>query len=241
MKICLAQTRSYKGEIGKNIQNHINLINRALPYQPDMIVFPELSLTNYEPTLAANLSTTEKDPIFEPFQALAHHNKIIVSVGMPIHTQKGVHICMLSFQPDTVIHRYSKRILHEDELPYFVPSDDSPVVKTKSMTLGLGICYEALQQEHLDLIRKNQVDIFIASVSKPQASTTNAYQILSSFAREAVIPVLLVNTVGPCDNFMSAGLTAVWNPAGELLDQLNPQSQGLLIYDMACGEVEKEE
>ena len=52
MKICAAQTRPVKGNIQQNIENHKKLINLAVVNGADIIIFPELSITGYEPELA---------------------------------------------------------------------------------------------------------------------------------------------------------------------------------------------
>jgi predicted amidohydrolase len=41
MKICIAQTQSEKGNIQKNIKNHLRFIERAVKYKADLIIFPE--------------------------------------------------------------------------------------------------------------------------------------------------------------------------------------------------------
>lgn len=54
MKLCSAQIQPIKGDIDRNIQKHIFFINSAIENGADLIFFPELSLTGYEPTLAKN-------------------------------------------------------------------------------------------------------------------------------------------------------------------------------------------
>lgn len=56
MKICVAQTRPIKGEIDKNIEIHKKFIDLATSKGANMIFFPELSLTGYEPKLAKHLA-----------------------------------------------------------------------------------------------------------------------------------------------------------------------------------------
>ncbi|HYD91462.1 MAG TPA: nitrilase-related carbon-nitrogen hydrolase, partial [Flavobacterium sp.] len=58
MKIAIAQTRSEKGDITKNIDKHLRFTTSAIENSAALIVFPELSLTNYEPELAQALATT---------------------------------------------------------------------------------------------------------------------------------------------------------------------------------------
>jgi len=60
MKICIAQTTPIKGDIEKNIENHKKLIALSIQENADIIVFPELSLTGYEPKLVKELATTKE-------------------------------------------------------------------------------------------------------------------------------------------------------------------------------------
>ena len=64
MKICVAQTRPVKGNIQANIENHKKIISFALSHEADTIIFPELSLTGYEPGLSKELAI---DPAMQKF------------------------------------------------------------------------------------------------------------------------------------------------------------------------------
>lgn len=97
MKICVAQTRPFRGDIRKNIDSHIRLINIAVSYNTGLIVFPELSLTGYEPGLAEVLATNHQDTIFDPLQQISDNSKITICVGMPTKTGSGILISMSFF------------------------------------------------------------------------------------------------------------------------------------------------
>ena len=231
MKICIAQTKSEKGKIQANIKNHLELIEQAIKSNSDLIIFPELSITNYEPKLANQLATDIENSIFKPFQDLSDKNEITIGVGMPTKAIDGINISMLIFQPNNDRTIYSKRLLHSDELPYFVSSNNQPLLKIKGMKVALGICYETLQREHFVKAKENNIDIYIASVSKPDRGTNKAYLHFPSIAKEFKTPILMSNSVGYCDDFLSNGLSSIWNRKGELIGQLDKENQGLLIYD----------
>jgi len=61
MKIALAQLQSESGNIKANIKKHLDYIDKAAAAKADFIVFPELSLTNYEPHLARELAFKQND------------------------------------------------------------------------------------------------------------------------------------------------------------------------------------
>lgn len=232
MKICLAQIKSEKGNISKNIQNHLTFIECAIELNSDLIVFPELSITNYEPELANELATDINDDIFKPFQNLSDRSKITIGLGMPTKANDGINISMLIFQPNKKRIVYSKGLLHPDELPYFVSSNNQPFLRIKGKNVALGICYETLQRKHFVKAKSNNADLYIASVAKPNRGTDNAYLHFPSVAKEFEIPILMCNSIGYSDNFVANGLSSIWNKKGELLEQLDEDNQGLLIYDI---------
>lgn len=240
MKICLAQTKSERGNIQKNIQNHLKFIERAITLNADLIVFPELSITNYEPELANELATDAKDNIFIPFQNLSDLNQITIGIGMPTKATDGINISMLIFQPNKERIVYSKCLLHADELPYFVSSNKQPFLKIKGKKVALGICYETLQREHFIKAKELNADLYIASVAKPDKGTNKAYLHFSSIAKEFKTPILMSNCIGYTDNFLSNGLSAVWNEQGELIDHLDSKNQGIITYDTETKKVEIE-
>ena len=231
MKICIAPTQSLKGEIRENIKNHLQMIVNAVKSDADLIIFPELSITNYEPDLAKELATDIENILFDPFQELANKNGITIGIGMPTKTSDGINISMLIFQPNEPRIVYSKNILHTDELPYFTSGKNQELLNVNGKKIAIGICYETLQREHFIKAKENEAEFYIASVAKPDRGIDKAYIHFPEIAKEFKTPILMSNCIGYCDNFLSNGKTSIWNDNGELIGQLDVVSQGLLIYD----------
>ena len=112
MKVSIAQTKPIKGNIEKNLENHLKFIEKATQKQADIIVFPELSLTGYEPNLSRELATNKKDKRFEIFQEVSDTKKITICVGVPTKDKGNIFITMLIFRPDSEIIQYSKQHLY---------------------------------------------------------------------------------------------------------------------------------
>ncbi len=231
MKICIAQTQSVKGRVQENIQNHLHIIERAINLDTDLIIFPELSITGYEPNLAKELATDVENVIFTPFQALSDKNEITIGIGMPTNAIHGINISMLIFQPHKDRLVYSKQILHSDEFPYFIGGTHQTFLNIKEKKIAIGICYETLQREHFLNAQQNDADIYVASVAKPKVGIEKAYLYFPQIAKEFNTPILMCNSVGFCDNFRSLGQSAVWNKNGELMAKLDGENQGILIYN----------
>ncbi|MEO0732073.1 MAG: carbon-nitrogen hydrolase family protein [Bacteroidota bacterium] len=231
MKICLAQFRPAKGAINQNIERHQRVLTTAIRSGADLIIFPELSITGYEPTLAGQLACTVEDDRFTPFQTIADNAGVTIGVGMPTKAANGVHISMLFFQPHRERSYYAKQRLHPDEIPYFVGGKQPPFLLELEKKVAFGICYETLQRAHFVHAAANGADLFIASVAKPDRGVDKAYVHFPTMAQEFNLPILMVNSVGPSDDFVSNGKSAVWDTVGTQVAQLDDKNEGLLLYD----------
>lgn len=241
MKICLAQTQSEAGNIQENIANHLKFVERAIVYKADLIIFPELSITNYEPQLAKTLATKVEDNLFNPFQKLSNEHGVVICVGMPTNATNGINISLLIFQPNKERDVYSKQLLHQDEEPYFLAGYKQTMLTIKATQIALGICYETLQEDHFVNTIQKGVDIYIASVAKSKKGIEEASEFFSKMAKAHGLPIMMVNCIGACDDFVSAGQSVVWNAKGELVSQLDATNQGILIYDFETEWSEKEQ
>jgi predicted amidohydrolase len=231
MRLCLAQTRPFKGDIERNIQNHLRLIDVAISMSGDMIVFPELSLTGYEPTLAKNLATDRHDPRFKVFQQRSTDNRIIIGAGVPTKSTHGIHIAMMLFQPDNEVESYSKKYLHADEEPFFVSGENFSIINANDVTIAPAICYELSVPPHAQNAAAHKADIYLASVAKFTKGIEKATHRMSEVARTYSMTALMVNFIGECDGGQCAGKSSVWDNKGLLVSQLNEKDEGLLILD----------
>ena len=231
MKICVAQTKSDKGNIKTNIENHLRWIELAVSEKADLIVFPELSLTSYEPEIAEELAADQNDTRLDVFQEFSDTNRIVIGVGLPSKSEFGILISMVIFQPNQPRETYSKQKLHSDEKPYFIEGKEQIIFKIKDTKIAPAICYESLQPEHAEKANGMGAEIYLASVAKSQGGIEKAYEHFPKIADKYSMPVLMTNCIGFCDNFQSAGQTSVWDENGIIIGQLDSQNEGIIIYD----------
>lgn len=240
MKICIAQIRSIKGDILANIQKHKMMISLAATLEASAIFFSELSLTGYEPELAKDTATSQDDHRLEVFQKMSDTKKITIGLGLPTKTDLGVQISMIIFQPERTKITYSKQQLHSDELPYFVIGEKQIILTVDNIKIAPAICFESLQNDHSAYANKLCAEIYVASVAKSQRGIDKAMIHYPAIAKKYSMPVLMSNCVGYCDNFKSVGKSAVWNNQGELVEQLDDQTEGLLVFNTETEKVIKQ-
>ncbi len=240
MKICLAQTRSAKGDVESNIEHHQQIIRRAIDHEGDIIIFPELSITNYEPELAQELAVHLDDHRFDDFQEIADNQQVTIGIGVPLKADGGICISLMIFHPHWPRQIYSKKYLHSDEEPFFVPGNNSTNFLENSPNIALGICYELSVPAHAEGAFKSGAEIYLTSVAKSASGVEKASERLSEIAKKFSMLTLMVNNIGPSDNFIGAGQSAMWNRQGDLIGQLDDQHEGLLLIDLETYEITKE-
>ena len=69
MKLCAVQLASLKGDLPGNLQRHLVCIEQAAALGAELVVFPELSLTGYEPSVARQSALPVTSARLDPLQA----------------------------------------------------------------------------------------------------------------------------------------------------------------------------
>ena len=165
MKVCVVQTKPRKGDIQYNVASHKKLIRLANSKGADVIIFPELSITGYEPELANDLAIEPEDEILDDFQHISDSTSSTIGVGMPTKSKNGVCISMILFRPGKQRQVYSKKYLHKDEQPFFMSGEnDSAFILDTSFALA--ICYELSVPEHAHDAYNNGAKLYIVSAVK---------------------------------------------------------------------------
>jgi len=241
MKICIAQIKPIKGDISANINLHKKWIEHGVSQQADLICFPELSLTGYEPSLAKELATDQNDSRLDDFQKISDQYKIAICVGLPVKSSSKIFISMIIFQPNQARKTYTKQILHQDETLYFSKGCEQLIFIIKNKKIAPAICYESLQDEHVENAKKLGAEIYLASVAKSQNGIEKAFKYFPTIAKKYSMPVLMSNCIGYCDDFNGVGQSAVWDDDGLLKGKLSEDKEGILVYDADTGRISQKE
>jgi predicted amidohydrolase len=228
MKLAVAQTQPIKGNIAENLKNHCKMIEIAASKGANVLIFPELSLTGYEPELSKNLATNADDIHLEPLQQLSNNHGMVIGVGLPLNTEGGITISMVLFHPYKPRQVYSKKYLHSTEMPFFVSAQNDETF-IKDTKIALAICYELSVAEHAEAAYENGAEIYIASVVED--TIDKALIKLSNTAQKYDMTVLMANCVGQTGSYMCDGKSSIIDKKGEVLGQLDTENEGLLIWD----------
>lgn len=231
MKLAVAQVQAERGNIQLNIKKHLEMIDLAINQNVDLIAFPELSLTGYEPKMAKELALLTNDARLAVFQEKSDLHNITICVGSPLREAQNVEIGLIIFQPNSTRKSYAKQLLHEDELPYFKPGVNETIIQLNDVKIAPAICYESMQAAHVNKAIASSADYYLVSVAKDQEGMDSADQWFTKIALNSELCVLVANSIGPCEDFVSAGASSVWHSKNKNIQKMSCNTDGILIWD----------
>lgn len=196
-----------------------------------MVVFPELSLTGYEPYLAESLATNQDDTRLDEIQNLSDENKITIGVGLPTKKERNIFVSMIFFQPHKERITYSKQYLYPPEKSIFTAGKNSLILNFETEIVSPAICYEFHNEAHHEYASQNNATIYIASVLSSIGGIDAELEELSDIAKNRNLITFMANYAGKSGGYECAGKSSVWNEKGELIGQLGDKEEGLIIFD----------
>lgn len=211
MKLCAAQLCPTPGRIEENLRRHRELVAEAAASRADLILFPELSLTGYEPELADRLALHVDDERLAALQHLSDLHGLVIGAGLPVIAPGRPLIGLLFFRPNLPRRLYAKTMLYADEVPWFLAGTENIIIEAAGLRIAPAICFESLHTSHAERAAEMGADIYLAAVAKSAAGLTRAEAHYPMIAARHGMTVLMANCVGACDNFTAMGRSAAWN------------------------------
>jgi predicted amidohydrolase len=229
-KIAAAQVPSVRGDIDANIATHAAAIKAAAKQDVSVLVFPELSLTGYEPDLAAELAMTPDDGRLGLLAALARQNGIQAVVGAPLRgSGSKPNIGAILIDASGTTKGYRKMHLGTSERPWFEPGDQQLAFSTSGHKVGLAICADTSQPSHPRGYAENGADIYAAGVMLNAEWYQTDMPRLVGYAAQFRMLVVMANQAASVGSYASVGKSSVWAPGGALLVQAERTENALVI------------
>lgn len=230
LKIAVAQAPSIQGDVDANILLHAEFINIASAHGVAYLVFPELSLTGYEPELASALAFAVDDARLQPLVELAVANNMHIVVGAPIATDAKPSIGAFTISPRGSIETYAKMHLHPGEDRYFSAGRTHQVITVGGTKIANAICADTNHRSHAEGCAESGATIYIAGVLITARGYADDTQQLQAHARNLNMLVAMANHSQPSGGWKPIGKSAIWAPSG-LIAAANETSSALLIAE----------
>ena len=231
LTIAAAQSISIAGDLPANILRHQRFIQAAAEQGVQLLVFPELSLTGYEPDLAADLAIAPDAAVLQPLRELAREMAVTAVVGMPIrlNPEGPVLIGALVLAADGSLAVYSKQHLHPGEDRAFAAGNGGAPLTLDDTRVALAVCADFCHASHPAAAAADGAQVYAAGVLISPAGYGVDSALLQGYAATHSMLVLMANHGGATGGWESAGRSAVWTADGALLAAAPGVGDGLLI------------
>lgn len=217
----------------ENIAIHKRFISQAASAGIELLLFPELSLTGYRPSILPNILHNNLELAIQELRSYALDLGVDVLLGLPCwgpNTSKPVIAHQLLGLEG---FKHEKSLIHPDEEPFFSIGQANPMLEKNGYVFNVGICYESCQSEHWQTLKP--AGILLCPVAKDQAGMVRSKRHWIEIAAEKQSLMLICNATGNLEGFHASGGSMVIAPSGEVRYQAGICS-ALIILDLVSGE-----
>ncbi|MFG3345200.1 carbon-nitrogen hydrolase family protein [Streptomyces sp. NPDC048018] len=239
MIVAATQFTPVAGDIAANVRSIAATVRAAGAEGARLVVFAELALTGYEPSLvhrSPGLVLTEDDPRLEPVREACRAAGAAAVVNGPVRTPGGrPGITTLVVGPDgTLLTRYDKQHLYGIEAEVFAPGTADGRFTLDGLRFALATCYDNRFPELAERAAADSCGAYLASsvLSADNDSFATVYPVR---ARDFGLYVVLGNVLGRNEDGVGGGLAGAWGPDGTRLADAGPDRPGYVLVDVPDG------
>jgi NAD+ synthetase len=253
VKIALIQANPTIGDIEGNTARVLRGIEQAAVAGAQLVVFPEQTIIGYpakdlllrREVIDRNLAAVERIAAQARGMAvlLGYAERNARSFGRPLFNAAAL------LHEGRVLARWYKRLLPTydvfDEVRYFEPAGEQPVVELAGVKIGVTICEDMWSREEMlgqplyacdpirDLARAGAEVIFNISAS-PFFLGKHPVRValMAEHAARQRVPILFVNQVGGNDELIFDGSSSVVDAQGRLVGLARAFAEDLLLVDL---------
>ncbi|MGB7297281.1 MAG: nitrilase-related carbon-nitrogen hydrolase [Candidatus Aminicenantales bacterium] len=251
MKVALAQISPRLGDLRKNLDLHLEFIEKARRRKAGLIIFPELSLTGY--TLMDLVPDVAVEPARHPLfrKLVAASRSIDIVVGFLEEKEKGLFTNSAAYLAGGKISHLHRKVFLPtggmfEEAKFFGRGRNFRTFSTSFGKTGLMICRDFLSYGACYLLFADGVDILIVISAAPGRGMTEGDAFATSRMWElmgeaisffSTAFVLYCNRVGIEDGKMFAGGSFVFGPDGRRLAKAAEMEEELILADLRLGDI----
>ena len=253
LRVAIAQVDPAVGDIRKNVDLHVRVIERAIRAKAGLIVFPELSLTGY--SLRDLVWDVAVDPTREKALDPLRRQSRRISIALGL-VENGGDFGMYNagvFLEDGNVRHIHRKVYPPtygmfEEGRYFSPGTAVRAFDSKHGRFGLAVCEDFWHLSVPYLLALDGAEALISLTASPtrlggptdEMSNANVnLEHLRSYARLLSTYVLFANRVGIEDGVNFWGGSALIDPFGQTLAQARFFVEDLIVGTLDSNEIRR--
>ncbi len=234
--IAAAQATSIGGDIAANVAEYSRFIAAAGDLGVQLLVFPELSLTGYEPAIARARTLAPDDTRLDPLRDLAAGLRMAVVAGAPIPSENGrCRLAAFAFLPDGSVSTYTKQHLHSGEEVFFEPGGGGDLLRVGGEAVALAICADASHPRHAARAASRGASVYAAGVLITEKGYAADAALLERYATRHSMTVMMANYAAQTGGWYPAGKSAIWCAGGQRVVAAEGTEQALIVATRESG------
>ena len=246
LRVAAVQDGSVDGDVPANVERHVSWIERAADDGASLAVFPELSVTGYDPDLIDlhRMRVDATDARLDPIRAACRRRRLHALIGAPVGPDRGTgasnggafgpvppRIGVLHISPTGAIApAYHKCHLDTGEIGIFAAGTAAGLVDINGWRIGLAVGRDAAVPAHAEQLIGMGADVYaVAALFRLGSDERMAGQMAAAAARG--LWVVLAQYCGGTGGGPACGRSGVWSPGGEERVRLGTRP-GLAVVDV---------
>jgi predicted amidohydrolase len=256
MHIALAQIAPALGELERNLERHLEIVEAAAAQDSDLVIFPELSLTGYDVRArAADLALGAQSPALQPLAEASRRADVLCGL-IELGEDFRVFNSCAYFAGGALRHLHRKVYLPTyglfDEGRYFAPgdtvrafdlwADESKLAKASGLgrlRCGALICEELWHPSVAYLLAQDGAQMLLAHIAgvdkgeRDSAGRAAGLGVWEALARAAAVSagafLALANRAGAEGELRFFGSSFIADPRGRIRAQAQPYAEELKV------------
>jgi NAD+ synthase (glutamine-hydrolysing) len=238
-RVALAQINTVVGDLDGNVERVKSALARAEKHRPDLVVFPELTLSGYPPEdllLKPSFLAAARKALDD---VAAEVGEVVVVVGFP-DRDADVYNAAAVIREGEVRHVYRKRYLPNysvfDENRYFQTGAEIPVYALGDVIFGVTICEDIwFPGEPLTaqaLFGDAQLAVNLSASPYHAGKGHDRERMVATRAEDNAVVVAFCNQVGGQDELVFDGRSFVFDEDGGLIARGAAFVEDLVVADL---------
>ena len=237
MKIAGVQMDVTLGQVDRNVEKMISLLNTTMSQGAKLAIFPECAATGYcFESLDAAREHAEPipGPITDRMVAACETAGMFAVFGMLESEGDAVYNAAVLTGPNGVIGSYRKTHLPFLGADMFTTHGDRPyeVHDTAGVKIGMNICYDSAFPESSRALTLLGADLIALPTNWPPGAECVAENAINTRAMENAVYYAAINRVGTEAGFTFIGRSRICAPNGETMAAGSPTEEEILYAEI---------
>ncbi|ORM36462.1 carbon-nitrogen hydrolase family protein [Williamsia sp. 1135] len=228
LRVAASQPVTVAGDVAANAVAHSEAIRRCAAR---LVVFPEMSLTGYSMDAT---SVEVDDAALDPLVDACRDKGSVALVGAAVRYGSGRAIGVLAVSEGGAEIVYRKMSLGSQETRVYAPGSTAAVVEIEGWRVGLGVCKDTRDDDHLTATIEAGIDLYVAGLVHRPDEVAEFDVRARRIAALAAVPVVFAGFAGPTGGgyTQTSGGSAVWDADGARLVQAGHRPGCSVVADL---------